>query len=326
MVGRKEAATEKGGGMTNRLTLAVQVVARIVTPEQGEYHVLEKDNLHHFLYFNALYLSSGPSVWEALRAESRRLAIRFLQERQTLKPVNGAGTPTSRSALVSVLDLTLVRNKKIFNHGQLLLRGLCIYLGFASGSATMSTTLSSGEHGSNSNSITNSQESSSSTSNVFGSSNNQQSSTGNENRKCETMGLTNSRATRLSLDINREHQNARSGGRSYDYRVDLSRLLGASYTSSRGDSLQKGQTLNTVVKGFSQSFMASDTFKDTLKFFMETEGSLMMGTTHTRIYGAKMEMNKPPAFTDNFKSELQLMHTATMVVSIYFFLLEIGLI
>ncbi len=48
MVGRKEAATEKGGGMTYRLTLAVQVVARIATPEQGKHHVLEKDNLHHF--------------------------------------------------------------------------------------------------------------------------------------------------------------------------------------------------------------------------------------------------------------------------------------
>ena len=99
---------------------------------------------------------------------------------------------------------------------------------------------------------------------------------------------------------------------------ELTSLVQAGYSSSRGRSNENQNTRTYTVEGFKNSLIGSETFVFNKKFLKESLGSVAISEAKVRQYGAIMNKNSKPAFTDDFSKEITKLHSNTIVVSIKF--------
>ena len=90
----------------------------------------------------------------------------------------------------------------------------------------------------------------------------------------------------------------------------------ASYSSSVGGSDEDQKTTTRIVKGFENGYIGSKTTNQNKKFLEVTEGSISTSEAKVVQYGAKMNPNVKPVFTDDFAEEIRKLHAYTIVVSL----------
>ena len=131
---------------------------------------------------------------------------------------------------------------------------------------------------------------------------------------CDAFTVVNSRAQSVAHTVNENNRKLQEDSSAYVQEIDAATILGATFSSKRGESLSKGQKVSKTLRGFTSNFVASETAKDMVDFFKATSGSVKIEQTNLRMYGAIMEDNAIPAFSENFKKEIQNLHTVTMLV------------